>query len=153
MEALSLFKKILLPTDGSEASERAGEYAINSADLDGADVIVLHVIDTYYLNSLPQRDLREKLDKEFRKEGKEVVEKFEKKIEDEQCSGNCKNIKLITMIKEGKPEDIILKTADQLGVDHIVMGKSGKHGLEKFIVGSTTERVVRGAKVPVNVIA
>lgn len=57
------------------------------------------------------------------------------------------------MIKEGKPNDVILKIADELGVDHIVMGKSGKHGLEKLVVGSTTERVVRGAKVPVNVIS
>ena len=148
-----MYKKILLPIDGSEQSERAGEYAISSADINGADIIVLNVIDTYYLKSIPQQDLREKLDKQFRKEGKEVVEKFEKKIEDEQCAGNCKNIKLITMIKEGKPEDVILKTADEEGVDHIVIGKSGKHGIEKFLVGSTTERVVRGAKVPVNVIS
>lgn len=111
------------------------------------------MIDTYYLNSLPQKDLREKLEKQFRREGKQIVEKFERKIEDEQCAGNCKNIKLVTMIKEGKPDDIILKTADELGVDYIVIGKSGKHGLEKFLVGSTTERVVRGAKVPINIIA
>ena len=146
-------KKILLPIDNSEASEKAGEYAIKTADPSGADIIVLHVIDTYYLKSLPQPDLREKLDKQFREEGKEAVEKFEKKIEDEQCEGNCKNINLISMIKEGKPEDIILKTADELDVDQIIIGKSGKHGLEKFLVGSTTERVVRGAKVPVNVIS
>jgi nucleotide-binding universal stress UspA family protein len=103
------------------------------------------------LNSLPQQDLREKLDKQFRKEGKNAVEKFKRVIEDEKCAGNCKNIKLLTLIKKGKPEDVILKTAE-LCVDHIVRGKSGKHNLEKFIIGSTTERVVRGAKVPVNVI-
>lgn len=148
-----MHKKILLPIDTSKASEMAGEYAISSADITGADIIVLHVIDTYYLDALPQRDLREKLEKQFRNEGKEAVQKFEKKIEDEQCASHCKNINLISMIKEGKPDDIILKTADELGIDHIVMGKSGKHGLEKFLVGSTTERVVRGAKVPVNVIS
>jgi nucleotide-binding universal stress UspA family protein len=148
-----MFKKILLPTDGSEASERAGEYAISTAKLNGADIIVLHVIDTDYLNSLPQRDLMEKMDEQLREEGKEAVERFKNKIEAEQCAGNCKNINLITMIKKGKPEEVILKTADKEGVDQIIIGKSGKHGLEKFIVGSTTERVVRGAKVPVNVIA
>lgn len=148
-----MHKKILLPIDNSKVSEKAGEYAIKGAKRDVADIIVLHVIDTYYLNSLPQQDLREKLEKQFRKEGKEAVTKFERKIEDEQCAGNCKNINLISMIKEGKPDDIILKIADELGVDHIIMGKSGKHGLEKFLVGSTTERVVRGAQVPVNVIS
>ena len=45
-----MYKKILVPTDGSENAERAGEYAISLADLSGADIILLNVIDTYYLN-------------------------------------------------------------------------------------------------------
>ncbi|MCE5215157.1 MAG: universal stress protein [Methanobacterium sp.] len=145
-------RKILLPVDNSGSAERAGEYAIATAGLDMADIIVLNVIDTYYLNSLPQNDLREKLDKQFRNEGREAVERYEKKIEDEKCSGNCKNIKLITMIKEGKPEEVILKTAEEEEVDQIIMGKSGKDKIERFFVGSTTERVIRGAKVPVSII-
>lgn len=148
-----MYKKILLPTDNSKPSEKAGEYAISTADITGAEIIVLHVIDTNYLNSLPQQDLRDSLDKELREEGKEAVKKFEKKIRDEKCAGNCKNIKISTMIKEGKPSDIILKTADELDVDHIVMGKSGKHGIEKFLLGSTTERVLRGSKVSINVVS
>lgn len=147
-----MYEKILLPTDNSGPSLRAGEYAISSANVSGAEIIVLHVIDTNYLNSLPQEDLREQLEKQLREEGEEAVEKFKKKIKDAQCNGNCKNIKITTLIKEGKPDDIIIKTAEKLGVDNIVMGKSGKHGLEKFIVGSTTERVLRGSKVPVSVI-
>jgi len=147
-----MHKKILLPIDNSEPSLRAGEYAISAADIDGADIIVLHVIDTHYLNSLPQRDLREKLDKEFRLEGKEAVEKFEKKIEDEKCSGKCKNVKLITMIKEGKPEEVILEVAKDEGVDQIIMGKSSKEGLERVVVGSTAEKVVRGTEVPIIII-
>jgi nucleotide-binding universal stress UspA family protein len=148
-----MYEKILLPIDNSEQSRKAGEYAISSANIAGAEIIVLNVIDTYYLNSLPQQDLRESLDKQLRAEGKDAVEKFEKKIEDEKCAGSCKNIKLITLIKEGKPDEVILKTADELEVDHIIMGKSGKHGLEKFLLGSTTERVVCGAKVPINIIS
>lgn len=147
-----MHKKILLPVDNSAISQKAGEYAIQTASIDGADIIVLHVIDTYYLKSLHQLDLRQKMEKEFRMDGKEAVEKLEKKIEDEQCAGNCKNINLITMIKEGKPDQVILKTAEDLDVDAIIMGKSGKHGLEKFLLGSTTERVVRNSKIPINII-
>ena len=80
-----MFKKILLPTDGSEASERAGQYAISTANSDGADIIILNVIDTNYLNSLSQNDLREKLDEELREAGKKSVEKFKKKIEEKVC--------------------------------------------------------------------
>jgi nucleotide-binding universal stress UspA family protein len=148
-----MYKKILLATDNSEQAEKAGEYAISMADLGGADIIVLYVIDSYYLDALPQRDLREQLDEQLREEGKEAVEKFEKKIEEEQCAGNCKNINFKTMIKAGKPADVIIKTAEEEGVDQIVMGKSGKHGIEKFLLGSTAEKVVREAKVPVNVIS
>lgn len=39
---MNMFKKILLPTDGSEASDRAGEFAISSADPNGSDIIVLN---------------------------------------------------------------------------------------------------------------
>jgi len=147
-----MIKRILLPTDGSDAAERAGEDAIAMADVGGQDIIVLYVIDTSYLNALPQRDLREQLSDELRKEGEEAVEKFKKRLEESQCEGYCKNINLITMIKEGKPADVILKTADEEDVNLIIMGKSGKNGLEKLILGNTTERVVRGAKVPVHVV-
>ncbi len=145
-------RKILLPTDGSEVAHRAGENAISEADL-GADIIVLYVIDTDYLNALPQRDLREQLEENLRQEGEKEVEEFKKKIEDAQCEGHCKNVNLITKIKQGKPADVILKTIEEEGVDQVIMGKSGKHGIEKFFIGSTTDRVVRGAKVPVNVIS
>ena len=146
-------KKILLPTDGSKQAERAGEYAIASADLSGADIIVLYVIDTYYLDALPQQDLRDQLDKELREDGKRAVKIFKEKLEDSQCDGKCKNVNFTTLIKEGKPADVILKTIDKEGVDQVIMGKSGKHGLEKFLLGATTERVVRSANVPVNVIS
>ena len=148
-----MVQKILLATDNSEQAEKAGEEALAMANLSGADIIVLYVIDAYYLDALPQPDLREQLDKQLRQEGKEAVEKFEKRIEEEQCAGQCKNVNLITMIKEGKPADVILKTAEEEGVDQIIIGKSGKHGIEKFILGSTADRVVRGSKIPVNVIS
>ncbi len=50
-------------------AERAGEDAISMADVNGHDIIVLYVIDTSYLNSLPQKDLRDHLKEELRKEG------------------------------------------------------------------------------------
>jgi nucleotide-binding universal stress UspA family protein len=148
-----MFKRILIPTDGSKAAERAGEDAIAMADVSGGDIIVLYVIDTSYLNALPQQDLRNQLDKELRKEGKEALEKFKKSLEESQCEGHCKNVNLIHMIKEGKPADIILKTIDEEDVDLVTIGKSGKHGLERLILGNTTERVVSGSKVPVHVVS
>ncbi len=146
-------KKILLPTDGSEQAERAGEYAISLADISSADIIVLNVIDIHYLDALPQEDLRKKLEKELRADGKRAVERFKEKLEESQCNGVCKNVTFTTLIKKGNPSDVILKTIDEEGVDQVVIGKSGKHGLERLILGRTTDRVVRKANVPVNVIS
>jgi nucleotide-binding universal stress UspA family protein len=146
-------KKILLPTDGSKNAERAGEYAISLADISGADIIVLNVIDTYYLDSIPQPDVRESVDEELRSSVKQSIERFEDKIEENKCNGKCKNVNFKILIKEGKPADVILKTIDNEGIDQVVIGKSGKHGLERLLLGRTTDKVVKEAKVPVNVIS
>ena len=105
------------------------------------------------MKALPQQDLREQLEKNLREEGKRTVDKFRQRIEDAKCEGYCRDVNLITKIKEGKPTDVILKTIEEEGIDQVIMGKSGKHGIEKFIIGSTTDRVVRKARVPVNVIS
>jgi nucleotide-binding universal stress UspA family protein len=144
--------KILLPTDGSENAHKAGEHPIKTADL-GADIIILYVIDTDYLNALSQQDLREKLEKKLGEEGERVVNNFKQQIEDAQCQGYCKNVNLIAQIKEGKPADIILKTIDEEGVDQVIMGKSDKSGIEKFFNESITKRIVKNSNVPVKIIS
>jgi nucleotide-binding universal stress UspA family protein len=148
-----MHKRILLPTDGSKNAERAGEYAISLADLSGADIIVLNVIDTYYLNAITQPDVRESVDEELRASVKKAIERFEEKIEENKCNGTCQNVNFKILIKEGKPADVILKTIDEEEIDQVIIGKSGKHGLERFLLGNTTERVLKEAKVPVNVIS
>ncbi len=146
-------KKILLPTDGSKNSERAGEYAISHADITGDEIVVLHVIDTDYLNSIPQPDIRNDLDKELRADGKKAVDTFKAQLEESQCNGKCQNIEFKVLVKEGKPADTILKTIDEEGIDQVIIGKSGKHGLERYLLGKTSDKVVKAAKVPVNVIS
>lgn len=148
-----MHKRILVPTDGSENAIKAGEYAISLADLSGADIIVLNVIDTYYLESIPQPDIRESVDEELRADVKKAVERFEEEIEENKCNGTCQNINFKILIKEGKPAEVILKTIDEENIDQVIMGKSGKHGLERFLLGQTTNNVVKEAKVPVNVIS
>jgi nucleotide-binding universal stress UspA family protein len=148
-----MHKRILVPTDGSENAIRAGEYAISLADLSGADIIVLNVIDTSYLDAIPQPDVRESVDEELRTSVKKAIERLEAKIEENKCNGTCQNINFKILIKEGKPSDIILKTIEEENIDQVIIGKSGKHGLERFLLGKTTDKVVKQAKVPVNVIS
>ncbi len=147
-----MFKKILLPTDGSKNSERAGERAIDIAELTGADIFVLYVVETDYLQSPRLANYRVDLFDELREEGKKVVEDFRADLEDKKCKGTCKNVNLTTEIKEGSPYKIILETMAEEGIELTVMGASGRHGLDKFLLGSVTERVIRESKSPVLVV-
>ena len=148
-----MYKKILLPTDGSEYAERAGEHAIWLADHSKADIVVLNVIETAYFRALPEDDLIYVLDKGLRGESKKAVEDFEKMLMDRKCEGTCReNVQLKTIIKEGHPVDLILETIDEEKIDLVVMGTAGKHGLDRFLLGSVTEKVVRTSKCPVLVI-
>jgi nucleotide-binding universal stress UspA family protein len=148
----NLYKKLLLPTDGSDYSERAGEHAIWIADKSFAEIIVLNVVDTSYLRALPTLDLKKTLEENLWEEGKTAVNKFSEQLEKNQCNGFCKNVKLTKEIKKGKPAEEIIKIIVEQNIDLVVIGASGKHAITRFLEGSVTERVVRSAKCSVLVV-
>lgn len=85
----------------------------------------------------------------MREEGKKIINDFENELEKNQC----KNVHITQLVKEGKSYIEILKTMDEENVDLVVMGASGRHStLDRFTLGSVTERVIREARVPVMVI-
>jgi len=147
-----MYHKILLPTDGSENAKRAGKHAIWIANASSADIIVLNVIEPYYpqISALP--NFSEVVFDELREEGKNAVESFKQDLESNQCNGICKNIRLTTKIDEGKAYMEILKTIKKENIDLVVIGASGRHGLDRYLLGSVTERVVREANCPVLVV-
>ena len=152
-----MYKKILLPTDGSENSKRANKHAIWMADINNAEIIVLHVIEPYYpriavlpISTLPNPD--DNFYEELKIDGEKIIKDFKEDLEKNQCQGKCENVKLTTRIKEGKPYLEILKTIDEESIDLVVMGASGRHGLDRLVLGSVTERVVREAKGSVLVV-
>ncbi len=147
-----MYNRILLPTDGSENAKRAGKHAIWISDVSGADIIVLNVIEPYYpqISALP--NYSEVIFDELRDEGETAVKSFKQELESEQCNGMCKNTKLTTQIKEGKAFVEIVESIKREQIDLVVMGASGRHGLDRFMLGSVTERVVREAICPVLVV-
>ena len=153
-----MYKKILLPTDESENSKKANKHALWIADKSDADIVVLYVIEPHFpsletslpLSTLPTPD--EYFYNEIRTEGKQVIENFKQELEDSQCKGICKNVNVKGEIKEGKPSVEISKVIVEENIDLVVMGASGRHGLDRFILGSVTERVIREAKTLVMVV-
>ncbi len=145
-----MYNKILLPTDGSKYANKAAQHAIWTAGQSGAEIIALNVLDTSSLVGLPAEDLSIRVTEILKEEAKQTMAKVEELVEEfKKEKGLNKDIKLIKEIKEGSPADIILKTVEDEGVDLIVMGTSGKHGLDRFLLGSVTEKVVRSANCPV----
>ncbi len=145
-----MYHKILLPTDGSEYAERAAKHAIWIASKSDAEIIALNVVDTSSLIGLPAEDLTIRVTEILKEEANKSLDKIEDlALEFKKEEGMEKDIKLIKETKEGSPADVILKTVEEEGVDLIVMGTSGKHGLDRFLLGSVTEKVVRSANCPV----
>lgn len=145
---MALYKKILFATDFSEGSYKACQHALEVAHLSGAQLYVLHVIT-------------ELTDKRRRRLPAEVVEIFAREVETHAIADMkdfCKQylspekltgIELVTDVVIGRSEEEILRVAHAQSVDLIVLGTAGRTGIEKVLVGSTAERVIREAKVPV----
>ncbi len=149
-----MYSKILLPTDGSKNSERAIAHALTIAEFEDAEIVVLNVVDSVYLTGLPEEDLITKSEMILEEESKKVtsrVEEIIKKLEEEKGS-KSKEIKVSTKTIEGNAADVILKVSENEDIDLIVIASSGKHMLDRFLLGSVTEKTVRHTKVPILVI-
>lgn len=147
-----MYHKILLPTDGSNTSRRAGKHAIWIADKSNAEIIVLSVIDVNYLQPSYLPSFRLDLDKCLRQESEKALKQFKDDLEESQCHGYCKNIKFTIITKEGKPHVEILDTIKEEDIDLVIMGASGRHGIDQYMLGNVTLRVLREAEIPVFII-
>jgi len=135
--------KILLATDFSEASTPAADYAQSLAQMAGADLHVLHVINEL---DEPQRvmipaEAFQTLKKELETQAVRELESF--------CQQVSSGIPTTPHAVIGHPFQKILEVSKEVSADLIVMGTHGRTGLEHVIVGSTAERVIRHSTIPV----
>jgi nucleotide-binding universal stress UspA family protein len=134
-----MYDRILLPTDGSQGNSRAVEQAIGLAAETDAELHVLFVVeDMPYAPEMMGGEVEARL----RQIGEEAIEEIRDRAD-------AAGVALETAIEDGSPHRSILEYADSEGVDLIVMGTHGRSGLDRYLLGSVTERVVRGADAPV----
>ena len=153
-------KKILYATDLSKNSSYAFRYAVNSAKQYGAEVIILHVIEEIgeSARSILQAYLDPKYIEEKSKENITYVKDrinqrlsvFYDKIRAEEPE--FEDTKVSTVLCVGYPAEEILRQADKLDCDAIVMGTHGKGLLGHTFLGSVTKRVLRRTRKPVFII-
>ena len=139
-----MYKKILVPTDGSEFAKKSQIHALYLAKVSGAEIIAVSVSENHFINGISLTDEIEQLNKILRDRCKEDLKELEDMNEDD--------IKITSIIKEGSPARAILDVASEEDVDLIVMGSSGKSGFDRFILGSVSDKVVNSAKCPVLVV-
>ncbi|MDD3248253.1 MAG: universal stress protein [Methanosarcina sp.] len=140
------YRKILIATDGSESARKAADAAIELARLSGAKIHAVYVIDRSIYSSVPEDlEWKEAMYAQFRELGGEAVSYVEK-------TAKNAGLEVESALLEGHPAEEIVNFAEKNGVDLIIVGSLGKSGIERFLIGSVSEKVVRNAKVPVLVV-
>lgn len=151
-EVVRAFERILIATDGSRPSERAAEAGVELARLSGKRVTAVYVAEAgRYSESVG--DLSHNIADRVMAGAREAVIS-----EGESATGKvgelagAAGISIEKRIVEGQPAAEILRLAEELPADLIVVGSMGRTGLSSFLLGSVAEKVVRNSKVPVLVV-
>jgi nucleotide-binding universal stress UspA family protein len=131
-----MFKKILIGYDGYEGSLLALEKGLYLAEELKAEVIVLSVASIpEYAETISEVE-----------EAKEQAKKYYADVlSDVERLVKGKDLKVQTLIRFGKPAEVILHTSEELGIDLIILGPSKYSYLRRRILGSTADKVVERA--------
>lgn len=135
-----MYERILVPTDGSDAVDAAVDHAIDLAETYGAEVRAIYVVDTATLSA--EMDTPQVIDA-LQAEGANAV----RAVEERATAAGFDRVR--TEVLRGTPHAAILKYAEDNDVDLVVMGTHGRSGLDRYLLGSVTEKVVRTSDVPV----
>jgi nucleotide-binding universal stress UspA family protein len=141
-----MIKNIMIATDGSDTSKNAAKVGIEIACRSKGSIIIVYVVDVFRLSHIPGYvtfpGLKDKLLELMEKEGIEATESVEDMANDAGIA--CQKL-----IIRGEPSKELLRISRESGVDLLIMGSVGRTGLDKIILGSVAEKVVRNSAVPV----
>ncbi len=136
------YDDVLVPTDGSEAAAAAIDHALAIATQADARVHVVGVVDVTAAAGRPSVMAPSDLLAQFESEAETAVETVAAEVRDA-------GLDVETHVRKGIPSQGLLEYAGERDVDLIAMGTHGRSGLDRVLLGSTTERLVRRAPVPV----
>ena len=135
-----MYKKILLPTDGSSYADQEVERVKNILAEDG-EVIVLSVAGLLTSSAFQSRKKVKKVNDKLKKDAQRYVDNMAAKFDDD--------VKVTKMVVRGFAAEKIIEVANQEGVDMIIISATGKSGLHRFVLGSVTEEVLKNSEVDV----
>ena len=143
-------KKILAPTDLSDLSRAGVRYALETAALTGAEVVVYNVVG--YGEAAPYYDVDYSYVGAYIPSLEDVVEEHRRylaKFLHDNFADLAKKVRVTELVEVGTPYDKIVEKARAERVDMIVISTHGRTGLMHVLIGSVAERVVRMAECPV----
>lgn len=141
------YGRLLLPTDGSDASEAAAPHAAALADRFDATVHVVSAVDVeragglFDAGGVPEEYV-ENLEEDAGRDVDAMVERL----------AEYDDLPVETAVVRGSPHEAIEDYATDEGVDVVVMGAHGRSGVRRWVLGSVTDRVLRSVDVPVLVV-
>jgi nucleotide-binding universal stress UspA family protein len=135
-----MYKKILLPTDGSTYADQEVERVEKLISEDG-EIIVLSVAGRLTSSAFQPRRKVKKVNEKLKKDAHRYVDNMAAKFDD---SYNVKK-----MVVTGFPAETINKVAEEEGADLIVISASGKSGIHRFVIGSVAEKVLKNSNIDV----
>ncbi|RRD41232.1 universal stress protein [Comamonadaceae bacterium OH3737_COT-264] len=149
--SFSMYQHILIPTDGSELSQKAVSHGFDLAKLSGARVTILTATPSYpvtYMegSAASNREFAETSERQWREDARRAMEKV---LEQGKAMGLQAEVKVLS---GESVSDLILDTANEVGADLIVMASHGRKGIARLLLGSETQHVLTRATVPVLVL-
>ena len=145
-----MFKHILCPTDLKERSDMALKKAVQIAHQFGSKITLLNVHEEF-MDKEEREMLRVSVNKMKEKFSRIALDsKEEMKAEIHRLHAD--DIEVDYLLHDGKPENVIVKIAKQLGPDLIVICTDGRDSIKDFVTGTITEHVINHVSCPVLVI-
>ena len=139
---MTLYSRILVPTDGSTEGEQAVAHALDVAAVHDAAVHALYVVDTASYAGMPMESTWDGIGDLLRSDAESALARVEE-------IATAASVNVETAVVEGSPSREIVRYAEQSDCDLIVMGTHGRGGIDRLLLGSVAEKVVRSASVPV----
>lgn len=142
-----LYRKIMIATDGSESVKKAVDTAVELARLSEAKLYAVYVVTSGGYTFGHPRDIgwERAMNEHLSVEGKEATAYVE-------TVGKAANVEVESVLLEGNPAQEIVDFADKNDIGLLVMGTLGRTGIQKFLLGSVAQNVVRHSRKAVLVV-
>jgi nucleotide-binding universal stress UspA family protein len=141
-----MYKKILVPIDGSSKAKRGLAEAIRLAKHHKAKVRLIHVVDVFIVTpTLESGRYVEDIQKSFREDGRRLLKNAEALVRKHGIAVDSVMFEIVG----SQAAEIIVEQARKWRADIIVIGTHGRRGVLRLVMGSDAEEVVRTSPVPV----